>query len=154
MSARKWLPVWQRIPGSSPQRWRRIGWRRFKPFRADQHIKGLRPVREVPREDREVYKRTIIAAARVAEQFGEVWHCRSSYRTYAEQAALYAAYVNGTGSLAAKPGTSRHEKGNALDLGDARNVNIGNSAVRRAALERAGFVFAVPSEPWHVEYQG
>ena len=41
----------------------------------------------------------------------------SGFRSRAEQEKLYAAYKNGTGNLAAKPGTSNHESGDALDLG-------------------------------------
>lgn len=43
---------------------------------------------------------------------------RSSYRTYGEQQELYAAYMNGTGNLAAVPGTSNHGWGLAVDLAE------------------------------------
>lgn len=43
----------------------------------------------------------------------------SANRTYAEQVGLYAAYLNGTGGLAARPGTSNHEGGRAVDLAHA-----------------------------------
>lgn len=128
--------------------------RRLRPIRADQHIKGLRPIRQVARKHRGVYRRTIRAAARAARDCGEVWTCNSSYRTYSEQVALYQAYKNGTGNLAAIPGTSRHESGRALDLSDPQGHPIGSSARRRIALARQGFVFAVRSEAWHVEYLG
>ena len=42
----------------------------------------------------------------------------SGFRTYAQQAALYAAYKNGTGNLAAPPGSSNHEGGQAVDVTD------------------------------------
>jgi len=122
-------------------------------FRADRYIIGLYPVRKVPLRYRAIYLRTILAAARAAKDCGEVWQCRSSFRSYTEQLALYQAYKNGTGNLAAVPGTSRHEKGNALDLGGPNNEDIGTSAMRRGALERRGFVFAVRGEPWHVEFK-
>lgn len=82
-------------------------------------------------------------------------------RTYAEQAALYAAYKAGKGNLAAKPGTSLHERGNALDLsrGTAAQlwmVNGGSStAVKSGEKIRAhayGWYRTVPSEPWHFAY--
>jgi len=123
-------------------------------FRADKYIVGLRPVKQVPLKHRARYMRTILAAARAAKDCGEVWQCRSSYRTYSEQVALYAAYKRGTGNLAAVPGTSRHEQGNALDLGGPNNENIGNSPKRRKALQARGFVFAVPGETWHCEFRG
>jgi hypothetical protein len=42
----------------------------------------------------------------------------SGYRTYAEQAALYQRYLAG-GPIAAPPGTSSHERGEAVDVSDA-----------------------------------
>jgi D-alanyl-D-alanine carboxypeptidase len=57
-----------------------------------------------------------------ARQHG--WHGSviSGFRTYAEQAALYARYVASGFNpryIAAKPGTSSHESGNAVDVSDA-----------------------------------
>jgi hypothetical protein len=48
------------------------------------------------------------------------WHgtVTSGYRTYAEQAALYKAYKEGRGPLAAPPGHSSHETGQAVDVTD------------------------------------
>ena len=43
----------------------------------------------------------------------------SADRTYAEQVGLYAAYLNGSGGLAARPGSSNHEGGRAVDLAHA-----------------------------------
>lgn len=40
----------------------------------------------------------------------------SGVRSYAQQAALYQAYKSGTGGIAARPGYSRHEVGEAVDL--------------------------------------
>lgn len=47
------------------------------------------------------------------------WHgtVTSGFRTYAEQATLYARYLAG-GPLAARPGTGNHETGNAVDVTD------------------------------------
>ena len=87
-------------------------------------------------------------------------------RTRAEQAELYAAYKAGRGNLAAKPGTSLHEKGNALDVsrgtaaqlwmvhgGDAYNARAGEK-IRANAY---GWVRTVnkqgkSNEPWHFAY--
>jgi murein L,D-transpeptidase YcbB/YkuD len=41
---------------------------------------------------------------------------RSSYRTYAEQQYFWNLYVSGKGNLAARPGTSNHGWGLAVDL--------------------------------------
>ena len=72
----------------------------------------------------------------------------SGARTRAQQQKLYDDYLAGTGNLAAKPGTSLHEKGLALDLG------FENDATRRwvhANASRFGLVFPIKSEPWHAE---
>jgi tape measure domain-containing protein len=60
---------------------------------------------------------TVINAVQYAKQMG--WHGQvtSGFRTYAEQAALYQRYLAG-GPLAAKPGTSSHERGEAVDVTD------------------------------------
>jgi hypothetical protein len=49
----------------------------------------------------------------------------STYRTTAEQAALYANYQAGTGPLAAKPGTSLHERGQAIDVAKRPGISLG-----------------------------
>ena len=72
----------------------------------------------------------------------------SGARTRAQQQKLYDDYLAGTGNLAAKPGTSLHEKGLALDLG------FENDATRRwvhANAANFGLVFPIKSEPWHAE---
>lgn len=80
----------------------------------------------------------------------------SGLRTRAEQQALYQAYLNGTGNLAAVPGTSRHETGNAAD---ANVVLYGLTSVCAfpgsvAALRANGLAATVYSEPWHIEAGG
>jgi hypothetical protein len=59
----------------------------------------------------------VVEALHFARQSG--WHGRvtSGYRSYAEQKALYERYLHG-GPLAAKPGTSSHERGAAVDVTD------------------------------------
>jgi hypothetical protein len=47
----------------------------------------------------------------------------SGFRTYAEQAALYANYLAG-GNIAARPGTSSHESGQAVDVSDASTFDV------------------------------
>lgn len=48
----------------------------------------------------------------------------SDYRSSAKQAQLYAAYLAGTGPLAAKPGTSEHERGQALDIAKTAGMTL------------------------------
>lgn len=77
---------------------------------------------------------------------GRDLHVTSGYRTYAEQAALHRAYLNGTGNLAAPPGHSTH------GLGLSADVKVTEPATLRwlrAHAKTYGFVNDVPSEAWH-----
>jgi hypothetical protein len=60
----------------------------------------------------------VVAALAWARSHG--WHgsVTSGFRSYAKQAGLYAAYLAGTGNLAAPPGHSSHERGQAVDVTD------------------------------------
>lgn len=69
----------------------------------------------------------------------------SSYRTREEQERLYALFLAGKGNLAARPGTSLHESGLAVD---ARGT-----PEWEAAMVRNGFKRTVVSEPWHWEFK-
>ncbi|WNG41343.1 peptidase [Archangium violaceum] len=89
------------------------------------------------------------AAARAA---GINLTVNSGFRSMEQQRALYQAYLNGTGNLAAKPGYSNHQGGIAVDI----NVGgTGTSTYRwlAANASRFGFVRTVPSEPWHWEFR-
>lgn len=69
----------------------------------------------------------------------------SAYRTREQQEYLYRLWISGKGNLAAKPGTSRHEFGRALD---ARGT-----AEWADAMERHGWARPIAAiEPWHWEY--
>lgn len=126
-----------------------------RPIFVKKYLSGnIVPIRAVAPQHRKVYTQTLRAAARAARKLKTVFIVRSSYRTYEEQVQLYWQYLHYGGNLAAKPGTSRHEKGNALDLGNAKNIDIGFDPKAVDALKSEGFVFAVPSEKWHVEYKG
>jgi hypothetical protein len=76
---------------------------------------------------------------------------RSSYRTLAQQQELWNLYTQGKGSLAARPGTSNHGQGIAVDLATQQ---------MRALLDRIGAPYGwskawsdAQSEWWHVCYQ-
>lgn len=73
----------------------------------------------------------------------------SGARSRAEQERLYAAYKNGTGNLAAKPGTSNHESGDALDLGPPAAY-----AWLKSNAGKFGFKNKIASEPWHWSLTG
>jgi len=87
--------------------------------------------------------RRMDAAATAA---GHNLHVNSGYRTYAEQAALYQAYLNGTGNLAVPPGHSTH------GLGLSADIQVTDPATLhwlRTHAGKYGFVNDVPSEAWH-----
>lgn len=69
--------------------------------------------------------------------------CRvvSGYRSYAEQAELYQRHLDGTGNLAAPPGRSNHNHGDAVDM--TRNC--------APHMQAQGLATPVPGEPWHWE---
>lgn len=73
----------------------------------------------------------------------------SAHRSRAQQEALYAKYKAGTGNLAAKPGTSNHESGLAIDFSNTPGAydwlkkNAGRFGLKN-----------LPSEPWHYSTNG
>lgn len=72
----------------------------------------------------------------------------SGRRSYAEQQVLWLRYLAG-GNLAARPGTSNHERGAAADL---RIVAEGVTwAEVHAAAAARGLRFPIASEVWHIE---
>lgn len=85
-----------------------------------------------------------------AHEAGLDLRVNSGYRTYAEQARLYDAYIHGHGNLAAKPGTSTHGLGLSADI-DVRDPRTLNWLRHHAAAY--GFVNDVPSESWHWTYK-
>lgn len=75
---------------------------------------------------------------------------KSSYRTYAQQQELYQMYLNGTGNLAAKPGTSNHGWGLAVDVA---------TQSMRQMIDRIGAKYGyskrcsdAQSEWWHIKW--
>jgi D-alanyl-D-alanine carboxypeptidase len=101
-------------------------------------------------------KRTVERLKQVAADLGVEVRIISGLRTYQEQVALYNAYLAGRGNLAARPGTSNHEKGHAADTDvvDPKTgnlVSIGAWPGARAALKKHGLVLSVGSENWHVD---
>lgn len=88
-------------------------------------------------------------------RFGGDLPVNESFRDLAEQQRLYDAYLNGTGALAAVPGTSIHGWGLAID------VDIYDDAQQRWLRDTApsyGWWWAGGEfsqiEPWHFEFDG
>lgn len=71
----------------------------------------------------------------------------SSYRSYEKQAYLYKLYKEGKGNLAAPPGTSKHEKGLAIDVANGIPWVQANA-------RKFGWKATVAGESWHFEYLG
>jgi LysM repeat protein len=74
----------------------------------------------------------------------------SAYRSYSQQLYLYNLYLSGQGSLAAPPGTSSHEYGDAVDVADPAMANV---------IDAIGATYGwakteAASEWWHVNYVG
>lgn len=125
--------------------------------KVDGYVNGVRRTITVKKVPGGKYMRSDAAAAfnrmhAAAKKAGITLTVNSGFRSMAEQRALYAAYLNGTGNLAAKPGYSNHQGGIAVD------INVGTTATstyRWLANNAAKFGFkrTVPSEAWHWEYR-
>jgi len=77
------------------------------------------------------------------------------YRTYARQVYLYALYKSGLGNVAAKPGTSNHGLGVAVDMGNYGSVRMWAWLLSNAP--RYGWSWAqgkASGEAWHWVYVG
>lgn len=82
----------------------------------------------------------------IAEQLiadGITPQASSGFRTMQHQQTLYNAYLNGTGNLAAQPGTSNHQLGIAIDIPGATQKWF------RDNTDKHVFKAEVPGEPWH-----
>lgn len=74
------------------------------------------------------------------------------YRSTALQSSLYQDYLAGRHpAVVAPPGQSYHEQGEAFDIGSGW---LSENPQVRPWLERHGFTFDVPGEPWHAHYEG
>jgi hypothetical protein len=83
------------------------------------------------------------AFARVEKRVGRTVFVTDSFRTYAQQADLYKRKPN----LAAKPGTSGHEKGICVDI-----VEMQSNDIKNAFTAEDWHQFNRAKEPWHWSY--
>lgn len=95
--------------------------------------------------DTDFYPAMGFALSKMAVGTGTHIGVASGFRTIQEQAALYAAYLAGTGNLAAAPSPNApHVRGYAADIEPGRGT-FG------ATAGNYGLGFTVPSEEWHIE---
>ncbi|CAF3495631.1 unnamed protein product [Rotaria sp. Silwood1] len=104
--------------------------------------------------------------ASAAKQAGVTIKIASGFRTVARQEYFWNCYQTkacNNGNLAARPGTSNHGRGAALDLNtdcgsqSGATPNCGGSKVYQWLKNNGhkyGFKRTVQSEPWHWEYVG
>ena len=90
------------------------------------------------------------ALAEIGQRLGKKLDIRSGFRSRQEQEVLYQKYLNGTGNLAAKPGSSNHESGNAADV-YIDGVALNSHPQAKAVAAELGVTFPVPGEPWHAQ---
>lgn len=138
----------QGVRGESPNKVPKAGEPRFVNFSQDgagtSNTKWLVPTGG--NETLKFQKPLGDALIALAKASGEPIQVNSAYRSNEEQAALYQAYLNGTGNLAAPPGQSNHNHGAAVD------VNL--TARQRELAPQFGLGFPVGGEDWHMELVG
>lgn len=93
------------------------------------------------------------------QKFGYDMKVNRGYRSYEQQARLYALYKAGKGNLAAAPGKSVHQSGRAIDFGGAlHNSGSREHAWLRANAAAFGYKWTGKNfgqkEDWHWEYRG
>lgn len=99
------------------------------------------------------------AFRRLSAAYSKVWgsplKVNSGGRTRQEQQYLYDLYRSGRGNLAARPGTSLHESGIAVDIGGpVYTSNTRQHAWMRQNAAKFGWYWVGQrfGEPWHWEY--
>ena len=91
-----------------------------------------------------------------AEQENIQISINSAFRTFQRQADLRRLFEAGQGNLAAKPGHSNHQHGQAFDLNTRHNVFDGSDKIYEWLKNNApkhGFVRTVSNESWHWEFR-
>lgn len=145
----KWIRAWKLNPA-----WRAAQEPTLETIKIDRYLTGgILPIRKVARAHRAAYRDTLARLALAAHRTGHYGPGKpkgkvplsSSYRTRAQQKRLYAAYEAGTGALAARPGTSMHELGLAVDVPNVRATHPLIDECRKL-----GLIDDVASEKWHL----
>ena len=91
--------------------------------------------------------------SRIGKETG-VWICptssRTAYRTYSEQQYFWNLYTSGRGNLAARPGSSNHGWGLAVDVPTTRMAQLINQYGASYGWQKRWS--DAPSEWWHFKY--
>jgi hypothetical protein len=96
-----------------------------------------------------VSKELLGRLAFMGKTYNEKVSITSGFRSQAKQQILYDLYKAGKGNLAAKPGTSKHEKGLAVDIGNPKLQAKSDDIFKSFGLHRP--VFSPQRELWHIE---
>lgn len=104
----------------------------------DANIDGLHP---------RLKKHLMSMAQEYGEATGKSIPINEGFRSYERQAELYRKYGPGR---AAKPGSSLHEFGLALDI----NTGVMNELEQMGLLRKYGFTRPIKGETWHTEPSG
>lgn len=111
---------------------------------------ALRPVGEGPHRLWGPAATSLTALMRAAREDGVTIGITDSYRPYAEQVDVARRKgLYSQGGLAAKPGTSDHGWGMAVDL----DLDARAQSWMRTNAARFGFAEDTPREPWHWKYR-
>lgn len=121
-----------------------------EPARASEKADPAMVARWVSGDKEGLDENLLAKLAQVGERMGQKVDITSGNRTREEQEVLYRKYLNGSGNLAAKPGSSNHEHGDAADV-KIGGVNLASNAKALKVATELGLHFPVPGEPWHVE---
>lgn len=94
-----------------------------------------------------------------AAKEGVILRANSGFRSMEKQEHLYSGYSQGLPgfNLAAKPGYSNHQSGEAVDIADCATPDTRthrwlSANARRWRWVNTGMTFTAQKEPWHWEY--
>lgn len=124
----------ERGNGTMARRVQRINEMRDAALKANREEEAAANRKGSPSANDQIGKQiTVAEATSIVESVGG--RVTSGLRSRGKQAQLYEKYLNGTGSLAAPPGSSLHEIGQAVDVAKSAGVTI---AKLKRAFEAEG----------------
>lgn len=119
-------------------------------------LRRLETQPQMPEEEQWLFRDAAIgldAMVRAAEKDGVKIRLHEAYRTYARQQYFWNLYLSGEGNLAARPGTSNHGLGVAIDV----NRKADAKALPWMRVNARRFGWDLPDvlgrrEPWHYQW--